>query len=259
MSDVEVLYLTNITMEDAGEYTCLAGNSIGYSYQSAWLTVLPGIVCPSCQHFLEDSTTIRWWHVLNNSYIFLQEVLVCFFNRRWANRTGGFGRDQVYRHCHICLRVAGSGDDYYHHCTMSHAGKFQQGAFWSSPRTKTLQISFRQTGEKNFNDAINIWTHGVVRLQKTLLRKIDNHNVGFVNRLFSTQWTLTRLQSPVAHSCVWPDSPRAALLYWLESWNLNCLLTQTGSSAERGKTGCIACNYSCTHYASVIAARLSRD
>nr|AAB31187.1 fibroblast growth factor receptor 4, FGFR-4 [rats, brain, Peptide Partial, 202 aa] [Rattus sp.] len=27
--------------EDAGEYTCLAGNSIGLSYQSAWLTVLP--------------------------------------------------------------------------------------------------------------------------------------------------------------------------------------------------------------------------
>uniref|UniRef100_A0A8C1Q1H3 Fibroblast growth factor receptor n=1 Tax=Cyprinus carpio TaxID=7962 RepID=A0A8C1Q1H3_CYPCA len=40
MSEVEVLYLTNITMEDAGEYTCLAGNSIGFSHQSAWLTVL---------------------------------------------------------------------------------------------------------------------------------------------------------------------------------------------------------------------------
>uniref|UniRef100_A0AAR2LXN2 Fibroblast growth factor receptor n=1 Tax=Pygocentrus nattereri TaxID=42514 RepID=A0AAR2LXN2_PYGNA len=40
MSEVEVLYLTNITLEDAGEYTCLAGNSIGFSYQSAWLTVL---------------------------------------------------------------------------------------------------------------------------------------------------------------------------------------------------------------------------
>uniref|UniRef100_A0AAR2L077 Fibroblast growth factor receptor n=1 Tax=Pygocentrus nattereri TaxID=42514 RepID=A0AAR2L077_PYGNA len=38
MSEVEVLYLTNITLEDAGEYTCLAGNSIGFSYQSAWLT-----------------------------------------------------------------------------------------------------------------------------------------------------------------------------------------------------------------------------
>ena len=42
MSEVEVLYLTNVTMEDAGEYTCLAGNSIGYSHQSAWLTVLSG-------------------------------------------------------------------------------------------------------------------------------------------------------------------------------------------------------------------------
>lgn len=40
MSEVEVLYLTNITMEDSGEYTCLAGNSIGFSHQSAWLTVL---------------------------------------------------------------------------------------------------------------------------------------------------------------------------------------------------------------------------
>uniref|UniRef100_A0A8C2EYG7 Fibroblast growth factor receptor n=1 Tax=Cyprinus carpio TaxID=7962 RepID=A0A8C2EYG7_CYPCA len=40
MSEVEVLYLTDITMEDAGEYTCLAGNSIGFSHQSAWLTVL---------------------------------------------------------------------------------------------------------------------------------------------------------------------------------------------------------------------------
>ncbi|XP_078508908.1 fibroblast growth factor receptor 4 isoform X1 [Lissotriton helveticus] len=40
-SEVEVLYLHNVSFEDAGEYTCLAGNSIGLSYQSAWLTVLP--------------------------------------------------------------------------------------------------------------------------------------------------------------------------------------------------------------------------
>ncbi|XP_036742859.2 fibroblast growth factor receptor 4 isoform X6 [Manis pentadactyla] len=40
-SEVEVLYLRNVSTEDAGEYTCLAGNSIGLSYQSAWLTVLP--------------------------------------------------------------------------------------------------------------------------------------------------------------------------------------------------------------------------
>lgn len=41
-SEVEVLYLRNVSAEDAGEYTCLAGNSIGLSYQSAWLTVLTG-------------------------------------------------------------------------------------------------------------------------------------------------------------------------------------------------------------------------
>ncbi|KAM8974398.1 fibroblast growth factor receptor 4 [Pelodytes ibericus] len=40
-SEVEVLHLRNVSFEDAGEYTCLAGNSIGISYHSAWLTVLP--------------------------------------------------------------------------------------------------------------------------------------------------------------------------------------------------------------------------
>ncbi|XP_074866275.1 fibroblast growth factor receptor 4 isoform X2 [Carettochelys insculpta] len=40
-SEVEVLFLHNVSQEDAGEYTCLAGNSIGLSHQSAWLTVLP--------------------------------------------------------------------------------------------------------------------------------------------------------------------------------------------------------------------------
>jgi len=42
MSEVEVLYLSKVTMEDAGEYTCLAGNSIGFAHQSAWLAVLSG-------------------------------------------------------------------------------------------------------------------------------------------------------------------------------------------------------------------------
>ncbi|KAG8441165.1 hypothetical protein GDO86_006779 [Hymenochirus boettgeri] len=38
--DMEVLQLRNVTFEDAGQYTCLAANSIGLSYHSAWLTVL---------------------------------------------------------------------------------------------------------------------------------------------------------------------------------------------------------------------------
>lgn len=41
--EIEVLFLPNVTFDDAGEYTCLAGNSIGISYHSAWLTVLAGI------------------------------------------------------------------------------------------------------------------------------------------------------------------------------------------------------------------------
>lgn len=46
--ELEVLFLTNVSFEDAGEYTCLAGNSIGYAHHSAWLTVLPGT--PSVLH-----------------------------------------------------------------------------------------------------------------------------------------------------------------------------------------------------------------
>uniref|UniRef100_A0A3B3D1V7 receptor protein-tyrosine kinase n=1 Tax=Oryzias melastigma TaxID=30732 RepID=A0A3B3D1V7_ORYME len=40
--EMEVLTLRNVTLEDAGVYTCLAQNSIGMSYHSAWLTVLSG-------------------------------------------------------------------------------------------------------------------------------------------------------------------------------------------------------------------------
>ncbi|XP_072313445.1 fibroblast growth factor receptor 3 isoform X1 [Eucyclogobius newberryi] len=39
--ELEVLFLNNVTFEDAGEYTCLAGNSIGFAHHSAWLTVMP--------------------------------------------------------------------------------------------------------------------------------------------------------------------------------------------------------------------------
>ncbi len=38
-NDHQVLRLENVTKEDAGWYTCMAGNSLGMSYRSAWLTV----------------------------------------------------------------------------------------------------------------------------------------------------------------------------------------------------------------------------
>ncbi|XP_075697238.1 fibroblast growth factor receptor 2 isoform X3 [Rhinoderma darwinii] len=44
--EIEVLYVRNVSFEDAGEYTCIAGNSIGISQHSAWLTVLPGTEPP---------------------------------------------------------------------------------------------------------------------------------------------------------------------------------------------------------------------
>ena len=35
------LVLKNVSVDDAGRYTCIAGNSIGISHRSAWLEVLP--------------------------------------------------------------------------------------------------------------------------------------------------------------------------------------------------------------------------
>ncbi|XP_062855381.1 fibroblast growth factor receptor 1-A [Trichomycterus rosablanca] len=53
--EMEMLKLKNVTLEDAGVYTCLAGNSIGHSHHSAWLTVyeaLPPTPLPN-QTYLE--------------------------------------------------------------------------------------------------------------------------------------------------------------------------------------------------------------
>ncbi|EPQ20443.1 Fibroblast growth factor receptor 3 [Myotis brandtii] len=44
--------VSEVTFEDAGEYTCLAGNSIGFSHHSAWLVVLPGTGSCCCCTFL---------------------------------------------------------------------------------------------------------------------------------------------------------------------------------------------------------------
>ncbi|KAJ8347077.1 hypothetical protein SKAU_G00284780 [Synaphobranchus kaupii] len=53
--EMEVLRLKNVSFKDAGKYTCLAGNSIGFSHHSAWLSVFratPPSAVPS-QTYLE--------------------------------------------------------------------------------------------------------------------------------------------------------------------------------------------------------------
>ncbi|XP_034565295.1 fibroblast growth factor receptor 1-A-like isoform X2 [Notolabrus celidotus] len=53
--EMEVFTLRNVSLKDSGEYTCLAGNSIGVSHHSAWLTVIndePPAPLPS-QTYLE--------------------------------------------------------------------------------------------------------------------------------------------------------------------------------------------------------------
>ncbi|XP_008296562.1 fibroblast growth factor receptor 2 isoform X4 [Stegastes partitus] len=42
-SDLEMLTLTNVTEEDAGEYICKVSNYIGEESQSGWLTVIPAL------------------------------------------------------------------------------------------------------------------------------------------------------------------------------------------------------------------------
>ncbi|XP_052459659.1 fibroblast growth factor receptor 1-A isoform X1 [Carassius gibelio] len=62
--EMEVLFIRNVSLEDAGEYTCLAGNSIGHSHHSAWLTVY------------KASSSSQAPAVLRLTYV-LPSVLVC--------------------------------------------------------------------------------------------------------------------------------------------------------------------------------------
>ncbi|XP_062398543.1 fibroblast growth factor receptor 2-like [Sardina pilchardus] len=61
--EMGVLQIKNVTFEDAGEYICLAWNSVGISYRTAWLTVYrepePDISCLSLMPRLpEDRTAV---------------------------------------------------------------------------------------------------------------------------------------------------------------------------------------------------------
>ncbi|KAG8453388.1 hypothetical protein GDO86_000136 [Hymenochirus boettgeri] len=72
--DIEVLVLRNVSFEDAGEYTCLAGNSIGYSHHTAWLTVLPGE--PVEKVVATSSSSITILIVITSTIVFILVVII---------------------------------------------------------------------------------------------------------------------------------------------------------------------------------------
>ncbi|XP_071985499.1 fibroblast growth factor receptor 2 isoform X6 [Engystomops pustulosus] len=73
--EIEVLYVRNVSFEDAGEYTCIAGNSIGISQHSAWLTVLPGLEPPEEVSSAPYYTEIGIY--LGGTFIILGFIAIC--------------------------------------------------------------------------------------------------------------------------------------------------------------------------------------
>ncbi|MEE6462728.1 hypothetical protein FKM82_001688 [Ascaphus truei] len=72
--DLEILVLRNVSFDDSGEYTCLAGNSIGYSHHTAWLTVLPGE--PVEKVDTTSSSSISILSVITASIVFILVIII---------------------------------------------------------------------------------------------------------------------------------------------------------------------------------------
>ncbi|XP_031434387.1 fibroblast growth factor receptor 2 isoform X7 [Clupea harengus] len=88
--EIEVLYLPNVTVTDAGEYTCLAGNSIGISYHTAWLTVLPAIEESSPPTFPPDYVEIAIY-CIGVFLIACMVVIVLVCRMRTSTKKPDFG------------------------------------------------------------------------------------------------------------------------------------------------------------------------
>lgn len=77
--ELEILYLTNVSFEDAGQYTCLAGNSIGFTHHSAWLTVLPGILVYLLGVLLSRSSRVTFPSIFYSRGIYCVKYFVLYF------------------------------------------------------------------------------------------------------------------------------------------------------------------------------------
>ncbi|CDQ56402.1 unnamed protein product [Oncorhynchus mykiss] len=84
--EMEILQLRNVSFDDAGEYTCLAGNSIGFSHHSAWLIVFKGInaACHSASRHKDSSLVllvfVSFWSVPRSpppNQTYLEVLIYC--------------------------------------------------------------------------------------------------------------------------------------------------------------------------------------
>uniref|UniRef100_T1IQE1 receptor protein-tyrosine kinase n=1 Tax=Strigamia maritima TaxID=126957 RepID=T1IQE1_STRMM len=60
-----ILHFANTTMENSGQYTCIAANSIGFSRGTAWLTVIPRLVDATITSISEVQSRSFWSFILN--------------------------------------------------------------------------------------------------------------------------------------------------------------------------------------------------
>nr|XP_021336335.1 fibroblast growth factor receptor 3 isoform X11 [Danio rerio] len=77
--ELEILYLTNVSFEDAGQYTCLAGNSIGYNHHSAWLTVLPAVEMEREDDYADILIYVT------SCVLFILTMVIIILCRMWIN------------------------------------------------------------------------------------------------------------------------------------------------------------------------------
>eukprot|EP00106_Octopus_bimaculoides_P002097 XP_014769539.1 PREDICTED: fibroblast growth factor receptor 2-like [Octopus bimaculoides] len=95
ISNPEVLYLPNVTYEDSGWYTCVASNSIGVRYRSAWLTVVepPDTSSQPNQLAVSQDTSKSHLHILVGvimTFLFiLTFILIIVCLRRKKQHHGG--------------------------------------------------------------------------------------------------------------------------------------------------------------------------
>lgn len=109
--EMELYQLKNVSFEDAGEYTCLAGNSIGISHHSAWLTVVKGIPRPFAHLSLPLILSISFLSKVSSARVICQGFrwTVLGLKSIYLNITSAiYLRQRISQRC-VCCRLSSAG------------------------------------------------------------------------------------------------------------------------------------------------------